>query len=93
MSQDDVEVVRHVYADWARGNRNAGVELFDADIVFETLMPDASERVVAKGPKEVEAFMREWLAQWRDFRLVGEEFRDIEGDNGPGSRAPDRHGT
>ena len=40
-------------------------------------MPDANERVVANGPGEVEAFMSEFLAQWRDYRLTGDEFRKV----------------
>jgi ketosteroid isomerase-like protein len=77
MSQENLETVRRIYAEWARGNMKAGIELFDPAIVFESFMPDASERVVARGPEGVEAFMREWLAQWRDYRLVGEDFREV----------------
>src|ERR687896_404389 len=77
MSRENVEVVRRTYAEWARGNMKAGVEFFDAQIVFESFMPDSTERVVAKGPEAVEAFMREFLAQWRDYRLIGEDFREV----------------
>jgi ketosteroid isomerase-like protein len=76
MSEENVETVRDIYAQWARGNMRAGVELFDPEIVFESFMPDANDWVVAHGPEEVEAFMREFLAQWAGYRLIGEEFRD-----------------
>ena len=76
MSQGNVEIVRGVYAEWGQGNMQTGVELFDPNIEFESFMPDASERVVAKGPAEVEAFMRAFLRQWRDYKLFGDEFRD-----------------
>lgn len=72
--------MRRVYADWALGNMTAGVELFDPQIVFESFMPDASERAVATGTREVERFMRELLAQWRDLRIVGEDFRQVGDD-------------
>jgi ketosteroid isomerase-like protein len=75
MSQENVELARRTYAEWAQGNMKAGVELFDPEIVFETFMPDSNTRIVANGSPEVEAFMREFLAQWRDYRLIGEEFR------------------
>ncbi len=75
-----MELVRRTYAHWARGNMSAGTELFDPEIVFESFMPDASERVVAEGPEAIEAFMREFLAQWRDFRIIGEDYRAIGGD-------------
>ena len=77
MSQENVEIVRSIYEEWARGRMSAGVEMFDAEIVFESFMPDADERVVANGPEEIAAFMREFLAQWTDYRLVGEQFRDM----------------
>ena len=76
MSQENVEIVRGIYARWARGNMRAGVEIFDTEIVFESFMPDANDRVVAHGPEEIEAFMREFLAQWANYRLIGEDFRE-----------------
>jgi ketosteroid isomerase-like protein len=77
MPEENVEIVRRVYAEWEIGNLSAGVDLFDPEIVFESFMPDSSERVIANGPKGVEAHMREALAQLRDLRLVGEEFRAV----------------
>jgi ketosteroid isomerase-like protein len=77
MSQENVEVVRRTYAEWERGKVTAGVELFDPEIVFESFMPDANERVVATGPEEVESFMRDFLAQWRDYRLIADEIREV----------------
>jgi ketosteroid isomerase-like protein len=79
-SQENIEIVRRIYAEWEKGNLQAGVELFDPEIVFESFMPDSSERVVVHGPDEVDAFMREFLAQWRDYRLFGEEFRQVDGE-------------
>jgi ketosteroid isomerase-like protein len=76
MSQENVEIVRAIYAQWARGNMRAGGERFDTEIVFESFMPDAHDWVVAHGPEEIEAFMREFLAQWANYRLIAEEFRD-----------------
>ena len=76
MSQENVEIVQEIYAQWARGNMRAGVGMFDTEIVFESFMPDANARVVARGPEEIEAFMREFLAQWANYRLIGEDFRD-----------------
>lgn len=77
MPRDNVERVRQIYAEWERGNMRAGVELFHPELVFESFMPDANDRIVANGLAEVEEFMREFLGQWRDYRLVGDEFRAI----------------
>jgi ketosteroid isomerase-like protein len=76
MSQENLERVRRVCAEWERGNMAAGVELFQPEIVFQSFMPDSSETVVAHGPEEVARFMREFLAQWRDYRLIAEDIRD-----------------
>ena len=77
MAKDNVEIVRGVYAEWKLGNMIAGLDLFDPEIVFESFMPDSSERVVVHGTEEIGSFMHEWLAQWRDFRLTAEEFRKV----------------
>ncbi|MFN2612642.1 MAG: nuclear transport factor 2 family protein [Solirubrobacterales bacterium] len=74
-SQENVEIVRSIYAGWAQGDMGAGAELFDPEVVFESFMPDAEERVVAHGPDGIVAFMREFLKQFSDYRLFGDEFR------------------
>lgn len=78
MPQKNVEAVREIYAEWARGNMKAGADLFDPEIVFKAFTTEGS--IVATGPAEVEAFMRDFLTQWRDYRLFGEEFRAVEED-------------
>jgi ketosteroid isomerase-like protein len=82
MSQENVEIVQRVCAKWERGNLRAreGVEIFDPEIVLDSFMPDSSERVVVHGLEGVDGFLREWLAQWRDYRIVGEEFREVGKD-------------
>jgi ketosteroid isomerase-like protein len=81
MSEDRVEVVRAIWAEWARGNMIAGVELFDPEIRFVSFMPDAREQVVARGPAGVKEFMREFLRHWRDYRLIADEISEL-GDDG-----------
>ena len=61
----------------AARNMTAGVERFDPEIIFESFLPDASERIVANGPAEIEAFMRDFLRQWRDYRLIGDDYREV----------------
>lgn len=76
MARENVEIVREIYAEWQRGEMKAGVERFDPEIVFESFMPDANQRVVVNGAERIEVFMREWLRQWRDYRIVGDEFHE-----------------
>jgi ketosteroid isomerase-like protein len=79
-SAENLDRVREVYAEWAQGNMRAGPAVFDAEIAFESFLPDAEERVTVRGLAEVEQFMREFLRQWHDYRLIGDEFRQIGSD-------------
>jgi ketosteroid isomerase-like protein len=75
MSEENVEIVRRIYSSWGKGEMTAGIEFFDPEISFRSFMPDSNETFLANGPQEIEAFMREFLAQWRDYRIIGDEFR------------------
>ena len=81
MTQENIEAVRAIYAEWEHGRMHAGVDLFDPEIAFESFMPDSRKRAAANGPEEVHLFMRELLAQWRDYKIVGDEFHSYaDGD-------------
>jgi ketosteroid isomerase-like protein len=80
MSRENVEIVRLILGEWAQGDFGASAKLLDPDITFETFMPDANENVVAHGFVEIEAFTRDWLAQWRNYRVVGEDFQEVGPD-------------
>jgi ketosteroid isomerase-like protein len=74
MAQAHIERLRAMYAEWARGNFRAGRELFAPDALFETITDGRSTAVGAAG---IESYMREFLAQWRDFRTTAEEFAEV----------------
>lgn len=74
MSPRPVEIVRRIYSDWERGEFRAVVGVFDPDVVFETFMPDSNEDFVARGVPAINEFAREWFGQWRDYRILGDEF-------------------
>jgi ketosteroid isomerase-like protein len=78
MSEENVEVVRGILDSWARGDFRAEKQPFDPELSFETFMPDADGVVTAHGLREVKAFSQDWLAQWRRYRIIGEEFRDVD---------------
>jgi ketosteroid isomerase-like protein len=80
MSQENVETVRLILTEWERGDFRAPAKLLDPEIAFETFMPDADENVVAHGSAEFQAFTRDWLAQWRDYRMVAEDFQEVGQD-------------
>jgi ketosteroid isomerase-like protein len=70
MSQENVERLRAVYAEWAKGTFRAGRELFAPDVAFEPM----SDGRAALGGDAIERYMREFLAQWSEFRIDAEEF-------------------
>jgi ketosteroid isomerase-like protein len=74
MSQENVERLRAVYAEWADGNFRAGGDLLAEDVVFE---PMADGRSVFVGREAVEQQMREFLAQLKEYRVEAQEIEEI----------------
>jgi ketosteroid isomerase-like protein len=79
MSQENVEIVRHILTEWETGDFTGGARLFDPEITFETFMPD-TKNAVAHGFDELQVFMRDWLAQWRNYRIYAKELKDVGPD-------------
>src|SRR5215211_315609 len=70
--ENAAEVVRAVYAEWARGNFRAGTELYDphAVLVIREDFPDAGVYV---GRDEIRGYMRRFLADWTDAVIEAED--------------------
>ena len=81
MSQENVEIVRAIYAEWERGDFQAALPVLDREITFETFMPDSNEIVVLHGLDRLEDFMRDWFGQWEAYRVIGDEFRAVGTDH------------
>jgi hypothetical protein len=80
MSQENVATLRSIYDEWEQGNLGAGRSEFDPKITVKTFMPDANEPVILEGVGQFERFVRDWLTQWQDYRVTGEDFREVESD-------------
>jgi ketosteroid isomerase-like protein len=90
MPEENIERVRAVYAEWAKGNFRAGGELWAPDIAYQPMV-DGGE---AMGRDAIERSMREFLAQWNEFRIeatdlvaVGETILVTERQRGTGKRS------
>ena len=78
MSQENVDALRAVYDEWAKGNFQVGAGLFDRHVLFLPLerAPDAGRYLGIDGIRE---FMRGRLTAWTNLTVAAEEF--IEADN------------
>jgi ketosteroid isomerase-like protein len=78
MSEQNVELLRRLYAEFERGNFWELAELYDPDLEWRwsrsgrALVGGATYR----GRSEVLAAMREWLSGWESFRVSPQEFID-----------------
>jgi ketosteroid isomerase-like protein len=71
MSEENVERLRGLYAEWAKGNFHGGREHFAGDATFEPRTPD--QRATLEGD-DFRVHLREFLAQWSEFRIEAEQF-------------------
>jgi hypothetical protein len=74
MSQENVERLRALYPELARGNFRGTEELLAADVVFE---PMSDGRRAYRGREAVAEQMREFLAQWSEFRIEAKQFVEL----------------
>jgi ketosteroid isomerase-like protein len=72
MSQQNVEMVRRVYARWGKGDFRAGTELFDPWVVL-VLRPEFPDAGAYLGPEEIGGYMRRFLEGWDHAVIEGEE--------------------
>jgi ketosteroid isomerase-like protein len=73
MSQENVEVVRAIYEEWAKGNLRAGRDLYDRRVVFIPIAEMFDARDFYVGLEGVAEFMRPFLQAWTNFTLTAEE--------------------
>src|SRR4051794_23445827 len=73
MSQENVQIVRSVYDDWARGDFSRG-EVFDPEVEFD--MVDWPEGSRSRGLDEMRRVWLAALSAWDDFRAEATDFID-----------------
>ena len=74
MASPDLDRLRALYADWARGDLRPGSDLFAPDIVFVPVL-DGGAAVV--GREAAADYMRGFLDQWDGFRVEAEEMAEV----------------
>lgn len=76
MSQENVEIVRRLYAAFHAGDAEAALRVFDANVLVDAsnARPDVP---VGKGPEYVSAVVTSWVAAFEEWREEIEEIRDL----------------
>jgi ketosteroid isomerase-like protein len=78
MSQENLDAVRAVYEEWAKGNLRAGADLYDSDLLFIPI-PESPHAGRYTGTESIRDLMRGWMEAWRNLTFTAEDF--IEADN------------
>ncbi len=78
MSQENVDLVRSIYADWERGNFGE-THWMDPDIECQ-FIGDTPSSGTSKGLDGIAAAWREWLSAWREFQVEADEYRELDKD-------------
>jgi len=74
MSEEKLEMLRPLLAEWSKGNFWTAPELLAPDVTFRAAMP---ANFVAHGLEETARHMLEVLEQWSDYRIEAEELDDL----------------
>jgi ketosteroid isomerase-like protein len=75
MSEENVEVVRRMYAAFQRGDAEASLAHFDPEVRVD--MSRRGVGGVGRGRDDLSRIIGEWVASWDDWREEIEEIRDL----------------
>ena len=73
MSEENVEVLRGIYREFAKGNMRAGLELFDPHVVYVN-RPENVEAYTCYGLEEMQRWTRDFLSAWDSYEVHATEF-------------------
>jgi ketosteroid isomerase-like protein len=77
MSEENVDLVRSIYADWERGDFSSADW---ADPAIEYLLPDAPEGGSWAGRSGMAQAHREFLSAWGGWQVVADEYREVDAE-------------
>jgi len=76
MSEENVQLVRRAYSEWAHGNMQGGVDPFDPEIVFESFVPERASGWWSPASRESQRSWTSSSANGATTKLFADEFRD-----------------
>ena len=74
---ENLDLVRSIYADWERGEFGSRDW---ADPEIELATPDGPEPGRYIGHAQMASGWREFLEAWGDYRVIADEFRELDGE-------------
>ena len=77
MSQENLEIVRPIYAAWERGDFTSA-EWAHPEI--EYVSADGPAPGVSTGLAGMAEVFRDWLSTWEEWRVEAEEYRELDGE-------------
>ena len=77
MSQENVEIVRSMFAAYRAGDVEAVIDTADPDIELRPGLVGGLEGTVYRGREGFRAFLEDIDAAWELFRIETEDFRDL----------------
>jgi uncharacterized protein len=76
MSRENVEVLRRIYQEWAKGNARIDMSVYDPNFVYisQATDPDPGPHMGLEATRD---YYRRFLASWEDWRIEASEFREV----------------
>jgi ketosteroid isomerase-like protein len=78
MSQENVEIVRKVYAAWARSDPSRAFDYLDPEVVWEAI-EDAPDAGTYRGHSGVKRYMDDWLQDFEHFAFEFDQPVEVDG--------------
>ena len=74
MPQENVDALRPIYVEWARGNWTPKFDVYDPDMEWGWSSDFPGLAGVYVDPAEKNKRLHEWLSPWEDWRCEAEDF-------------------
>jgi ketosteroid isomerase-like protein len=80
MAQANVEIAKRVIDAFNRRDLDAILECVNQDVEWFPAMPVTFGGGALRGRAGIESYIREVTDTWEEYRVVGQDFRDLGGD-------------
>ena len=78
MAPDRIATLRPIYEQWTQGNFGVVAQLLAPDLLHTGFVPEG--RVTTHGLEEFGRWTTEFLSQWENYRVIADEFVQLDDD-------------